>query len=158
MTVLEVTRYLHDQIPLSRHLAATVERYDGQSIRLSAPLEPNLNHQSTAFGGSQSALAILSGWALLHLNLRDRAISASLVIQRSTIDFREPIEGAFSATSTLPDVTRWERFLATLARHRRARLAVAADIECGALLSGTHEGVYVAALQLDARGSPASRG
>src|SRR5512146_2095045 len=144
MTVTEVTKYLHDQIPLSRHLAATVESYDGQSIRLSAPLEPNLNHQSTAFGGSQSALAILSGWSLLHLNLRDRGTPSNIVIQRSTIDYREPVDGAFTATSILPDGTSWERFLATLKRHRRARVAIIATIECGARVAGTHEGVYVA--------------
>jgi thioesterase domain-containing protein len=145
MTVIEVTRYLHEQIPLSRHLAATVESYDGWSIRLSAPLEPNLNHQCTAFGGSQSALAILSGWALLHLNLRDRAIPSNIVIQRSTIDYREPVDAAFTATSILPEGRSWERFLTTLTRHQRARIAVIARIECGARVAGTHEGVYVAA-------------
>ncbi len=144
MTVTEVTRYLHEAIPLSRHLAAVVDSYDGQSIRLSAPLEPNLNHTFTAFGGSQSALAILSGWALIHLNLRDRAIPSNVVIQRSTIEYREPVDGAFSATSLLPDQTSWDRFLAMLARHRRARVAVVASIECGARVAGTHEGVYVA--------------
>lgn len=145
MTVLEVTKYLHDQIPLSRHLAATVESYDGHSIRLSAPLEPNLNHQSTAFGGSQSALAILSGWALLHLNLRDRGSPSNIVIQRSTVDYREPVDAAFTATSVLPAGVTWERFLTTLARHHRARVAVLATIECGSRVAGTHEGVYVAA-------------
>jgi len=82
MTLDEITAYLHQHIPLSQHLGAAVEAYDGASLRLGAPLAPNLNHRSTAFGGSLSALAILSGWTLLHLNLRERAIEPRHPAQR----------------------------------------------------------------------------
>jgi thioesterase domain-containing protein len=144
MTVGEVTRYLHEHIPLTRHLGATVESYDHRSIRLAAPLDLNLNHRNTAFGGSMSALAILSGWTLLHLNLREREVVARLIIQHSTFDFREPVDGDFTATSTLPAPARWERFLVTLARHDRARVAITAVVRFGSRTGGSHEGVYVA--------------
>ncbi|RYE53550.1 MAG: hypothetical protein EOP18_08925, partial [Rhizobiaceae bacterium] len=47
-----------------RVVAASVER-----VTLSAPLAPNINHRATVFGGSASAVAILSAWSLLHLRL-----------------------------------------------------------------------------------------
>ncbi len=140
----DVTRYLHEQIPITRELGAVVQGYDGATVRLAAPLAPNLNHRSTAFGGSLSAVAILAGWTLLYLKLRERGADATLVIQRSEIDFDEPVDGDFAATATLPPAAEWDRFLATLGRHGRARIHVRGTIEAGSGKAGTYEGVYVA--------------
>ncbi len=144
MTLEQITAYLHEQIPITRSLGAAVELYDGNSIRLAAPLGPNLNHRGTAFGGSLSALAVLSAWALLHLNLGERGIASRLVVQRSTLDFHAPVDGDFTATSTLPAPAQWNRFLATLERHGRARVTVTSLIACASALGASHEGTYVA--------------
>jgi thioesterase domain-containing protein len=146
MTLDEFTRYLHEHIPLTRHLGAVVEAWDGATVRLGAPLAPNLNHRSTAFGGSLSALAILSGWALVHLALRERGIEARVVIQRTELDFVEPVDGDFTATSALPPAKDWERFLKTLERHRRARITVASTLRWPSGVGGEHRGTYVAVL------------
>jgi thioesterase domain-containing protein len=152
MTLDETTRYLHEHIPLTLHLGAVVEAYDGTSIRVTAPLAPNLNHRSTAFGGSLSALGILAGWTLLHLNLRQQGIEARLVIQRSEFDFDDPVvDRDFTATSTLPEPADWQRFVTTLHRRRRARVRVRGEIQSAAGTGGRFEGVYVA-LRLDAGG------
>lgn len=140
----EITAYLHAHIPITQALGARVESWDGSAIRLSAPLAPNLNHRGTAFGGSLSALAILAGWAILHLALRERGLEVRLVIQRSALDFVEPIEGDFTASARLPPPAQWERFLATLSRHSRARITVEGEVACGGRAGGRHEGVYVA--------------
>ncbi len=144
MTLEEITLYLHEHIPLTRPLGAVVEAWDGATVRLGAPLAPNLNHRATAFGGSLSALAILSGWVLVHLALRERGIEARLVIQRSEFDFEEPVDGDFTATSALPPAKDWDRFLATLKRHRRARVAVTTTVSSASGVGGTHRGAYVA--------------
>lgn len=139
-----LTRYLHEHIPLTRQLGATAEIWDGVTLRLAAPLEPNLNHRSTAFGGSLSAVAILSGWALVHLALRDRGVEARVVIQRSELDFLDPVDGDFTATAALPPAIEWERFLATLKRHRRARVDVRSILRGPSGVGGEHVGTYVA--------------
>lgn len=144
MTLDEITRYLHDHIPVTAHLGATVAAYDGGSIRVAAPLAPNLNHRGTAFGGSLSALGILAGWALLHLNLRARGIEARLVIQRSGMDYDAPVLGDFTATARLPDPAEWERFLATLARRGKARVTVRGHIGSAEGDAGAFDGAYVA--------------
>ncbi len=144
MTPDEITAYLHEHMPITRSLGARVEFYDGDSVRLAAPLAPNLNHFGTAFGGSLSSLAILSGWVLLHLELRKRGIAARLVIQRSALDFAAPVDGDFTATSVLPPAAAWNRFLATLARHRRARVTVSSTLAAASGVGGRHDGTYVA--------------
>jgi thioesterase domain-containing protein len=144
MTLDEITAYLHAQMPITRSLGARVERYDGDSVRLSAPLAPNLNHFATAYGGSLAAVAILSGWVLLDQQLRDRGIASRLVIQRSVFDFAAPVDGDFTATSVLPPAQAWRRFLATLERHHAARVTVSTEIACASGVRGRHEGTYVA--------------
>lgn len=146
MTSAELTRYLHEHIPVTRALGVTAEEWDGRSVRLAAPLAPNLNHRATAFGGSLSAVAILSGWALVHLALRAERIEARVVIQRTELDFEEPVDGDFTSTATLPPAIEWERFLATLRRHRRARLTVRSTLRGPSGVGGEHVGTYVAVI------------
>jgi len=140
----ELTAYLHLHIPLSRRLGAAAGAWDGRALTLEAPLEPNLNHRGTAFGGSLTALAILSGWAALHLALGARAPAAHIVIQRSAMDFDAPVEGFFSAEATLPQGEEWERFLRALSRRGRGRIVVPSEIRCGGRVAGRHQGTYVA--------------
>lgn len=144
MKLDDVTRYLHEHIPISRHLGVRVGAYDGRSLRLAAPLAPNVNHTGTVFGGSLSAIGILTGWTLLHLKLRELELDARLVIQRNEIDFDEPIAADLSSTATLPDEPEWERFLATLRRHRRARVRVRGAFGSSPSTGGSYQGLYVA--------------
>ena len=144
MKLSEITSYLHEHIPLTSHLGAVVESYDGTTVCLWAPLAPNLNHRNTAFGGSISALGILSGWTLIFLKLRETGIRNRLVIQKSSFDFKDPIDNDFNATCTLPDLKTWEKFIQTLTRHGRARITVRSRIENSSGIGGTHTGVYVA--------------
>ncbi|HEX9052702.1 MAG TPA: YiiD C-terminal domain-containing protein [Anaeromyxobacter sp.] len=144
MTLDEITAYLHEHMPITRGLGARVAAYDGLSVRLAAPLAPNLNHFGSAYGGSLSAVAILSGWVLLYLQLRERGIANRVVIQRSALDFASPVDGDFTATSVLPPPAAWDRFLATLARHHAARVTVSTTLACASGVGGRHEGTYVA--------------
>ncbi len=90
------------------------------------------------------------GRRLTHSRVRDvvplttQTIPNRLVIQRSTLDFQEPVGGDFTAISTLPVATEWDRFLSTLARHDRARVSVPGAIHCASGIGASHEGVYVA--------------
>ncbi len=144
MTLDEITAHVHAQMPITRSLGARVVRYDGASVRVEAPLAQNVNHFATVFGGSLSAVAILSGWVLLDLALRERGIASRLVIQRSVYDFTAPLGGDFATTSVLPPPAAWDRFLATLARHHTARVTVTTTVEGASGPGGRHEGTYVA--------------
>jgi thioesterase domain-containing protein len=140
----ELTTYLYEHIPLTRALGVVAQAWDGRTLSLRAPLEPNRNLRGTAFGGSLAALAIVCGWAALHLALGEGAGDLRLVIQRSTLDFQTPVEGEFSAVASVPDGDAWARFLRGLKRRGRARIAVPGDIRCDGRIAGRHEGVYAA--------------
>lgn len=144
MDVSRVTAYLHEHIPITAHLGAKVDAYDGTSISLSAPLRPNLNHRNTVFGGSMSVLAILSGWTLLHIKLHEEKIKCRLVIQKTSCNFLEPIDDDFTSTSSMPEGDVWGKFVKTLKKHGKARIAVSSRITSSSGTGGTHEGLYVA--------------
>ncbi|NIQ94298.1 MAG: thioesterase [Desulfuromonadales bacterium] len=142
-----ITAYLHEHIPITAHLGVRVEVWDGETVRLAAPLEPNLNHRCTAFGGSLSALAILAGWTVLHLKLRAAGLRCRLVIQKSAFDFVEAVESDFAAVCQAPAEESWTRFVTTLRRRGRARIRLQAKVETAAGDPGGHyEGSYVALL------------
>lgn len=138
-----VERYLHDHIPLSAAMGARVVRAAPEGVVLEAPLEPNLNHRDTAFGGSVAAMAILAGWTLVHVRLRAEGVEARTVIQRSDVAYLHPVEEAFQASAEAPDPAAWTRFLRTLERWERARIQVETAVTCGGREVARLRGEYV---------------
>lgn len=141
---LEVEQYLHRHIPLTVAMGVRVRVATPGRVELAAPLAPNINHHSTVFGGSASALATLSAWALVHVGLRHANVEATLVIQRNVMSYEEPIHGDFSAVCTLGDDAAWQRFLRTLERRGRARIAMNAHLMFEGRQVASFEGDFVA--------------
>jgi thioesterase domain-containing protein len=141
---LALERYLHQQIPLSAAMGVRVSVATRERVQLAVPLAPNVNHNETAFGGSAAALATLSAWALLHLRLAAAGVQARLVIQRSTMEYEQPIPGDFEGACRFTDEVSWERFRLTLARRGRARLTLAAHLFYDERQMATFEGDFVA--------------
>jgi len=139
--------YLHKQIPLSAAMQVSVQSATAESVVLSAPLEPNINHKSTVFGGSASALGILAAWSLLHLRLVDAGCACEIVIQSNRMDYDRPITGAFTATSSLADASAWPAFLNMLTRRKRARIEVQSLLTYRDAAVGRLQGRFVAFLR-----------
>jgi thioesterase domain-containing protein len=141
---IELEKYIHEHIPLSRAMAVAVVSVDEEAVTLQAPLEPNINHRQTVFGGSASALAIVAGWSLLHVRLLAEGIPHRLVIQRNSMEYLRPILGQFTARSSLERPDRWRPFRAALARRGKARVTVLATLECSGCMVGRFAGEFVA--------------
>ncbi|WP_312233424.1 YiiD C-terminal domain-containing protein, partial [Stutzerimonas nitrititolerans] len=43
---------LHHDIPLTRALGLRVEQWENHELRVKVPLQANINHKSSMFGGS----------------------------------------------------------------------------------------------------------
>ena len=118
---------LHGTIPLSQAMGVRVTGYDGECLRLEAPLAPNTNHKETAFGGSLSALAMLCGWGLLHLKLTEAGLHKHIVIQASHLRYLRPVTTALRAECHVPQ-DALDRLLHTLNRRDRARIELRVTI------------------------------
>jgi thioesterase domain-containing protein len=139
--------YLHRQIPLSAAMMVSVRSVTADAVVLAAPIEPNINHKHTVFGGSASALGILAAWSLLHLRLVDAGHPSEIVIQSNQMDYDRPIVGAFTAASSLADPAAWPAFVAMLVRRKRARIEVRSVLTYDDAIVGRLSGRFVAFLR-----------
>lgn len=144
MAPAEVEAYLHEHIPLSAAMEVRVTACDAGGATLRAPLAPNINHRSTVFGGSASAVAILAAWTWLNFRLRAEGHTARLVIQKNTVNYLRPIAGEFEARCDAPAPETVAKFLATFRRHGKARLEVGAVLLSEGRPATTFTGDYVA--------------
>jgi thioesterase domain-containing protein len=143
---LVLERYLYEQIPLSAAMGVRVGMATLEQVRLAAPLGPNVNHNETVFGGSAAALATLTAWSLLHLRCARAGLRARLVIQRSSMEYEQPIPGDFEAVCSFCDEPAWERFRSTLVRRGRGRLTLPAHLLYDARRVATFAGDFVGLL------------
>jgi thioesterase domain-containing protein len=123
-----VERYLHEHIPISAAMAISVTRADIDGVTLTAPLEPNINHRSTVFGGSCASVAILAAWTLVHLHVKATGRPARIVIQRGATEYLASIAGEFSATCQSPEPAAWMRFDRAFERRGQARMELAVEV------------------------------
>lgn len=137
-------QYLHQHIPLSAAMAVSVVRATSEQVVLAAPLQPNINHRDTVFGGSASALAILAAWSLVHVRLQTAGLNSRLVIQRNDISYEAPMADAFNAVADWGEDPPWERFLRMLERKGKARCVVHAVLVCRDRPAGRFRGEFVA--------------
>jgi thioesterase domain-containing protein len=135
--------FIRQQIPITSNLGVKITDYDGQKISISAPLSANKNLHGTAFGGSQAAIGILTGWALIYLKLKQLGIPNDLVIQKSSYDFLKPVTADFMAECQLPTRTEFETFLQQLDEKGKARINLVAKLHSETGLCGVHNGLYV---------------
>ena len=146
MDIPVLQRYLHDRIPLSKAMDVQVVEATEDCVTLCAPLEPNINHRDTVFGGSASAVAILSAWTLMYLRLKSEGFNVRIVIQKNTMTYERPIAGRFTASATVSDPAAWKRFVDTLRRKSRGRFTVRSVLHRDAERAGEFVGDFVASL------------
>jgi thioesterase domain-containing protein len=125
----ELEQYLHQQIPLAQVMGVRVMALSPAAVTLGAPLEPNINHHETVFGGAAASVALLAGWSLLHLRLRSSGLEQRLVIQRHSMEHERPITAAFTARAQLAPTAEWSQFAAMLRRRGKARIGVSVHLE-----------------------------
>lgn len=137
-----IQELFYEKIPLTRALGVRVEEYAGGRLTLTAPLSANVNHLGTAFGGSLHAVAVLSGYGLLWLELRD--LDPHIVIRDSTISYERPVTGDLRAVCQSPGAEELERFRQTFLHKGRARIALDATIEDAGRPAVRFRGTFVA--------------
>lgn len=120
--------YLQSHIPISEAMGVCVEHASKEKVILTAPFANNINHKKTVFGGSLHAVATLACWSLLHLNLEE----VQIVITRSEVDYRAPVDGDFKAECVLQ-----ERCLAEVHQNLAVERESAPRSNCHHFPSGT---------------------
>lgn len=140
---IELQNVLHNEIPITRRIGIQVEQCDVDRIVLTAPLEPNINHKCTAFGGSLYSVAVLTGWSFVYSNMKLHDLSGHIVIQHSEVDYIAPVDGQIRAECVMQDQDELFRFIKTYKRKGRARIKLQVKVMFNEIEAMTLKGQYV---------------
>jgi thioesterase domain-containing protein len=128
MSPRDLGAFLHEKIPLTRAMGVRVAE-SGARLVLEAPLDANVNHLGTAFGGSLHALPTLACYAALWTLLREAGLDGHVVVKRSAAQYRQPVKGVLRAVCARPTAAACAEFIADLRRHKKARMELTAIVE-----------------------------
>ena len=134
---------LNSEIPLTKHIGIRVGGHTDSSLILHAPLESNINHKSTAFGGSLYSLCVLSGWGLIYLLLQQHQLAGHIVIQQSDIQYIKPVKTDLTAKCSFTSLEQQNKFIKMYKRKGLARLQLEASIACNNEKAVMFNGTYV---------------
>lgn len=119
---LENLRAYCRSMPPVAAIGIDVVGYDGERLRMRAPLAINVNDKGTAFGGSMTSLMTLAGWGLVTLRLQQAGRVADVFVADSTVHYRKPLYADLVADAMLAPGEDWDTFLATFLQRGRSRI------------------------------------
>jgi thioesterase domain-containing protein len=131
MAPVVLEEFLHAKIPLTSTMGIRVIE-TGRRLVLEAPLDANVNHLGTAFGGSLHTLPILACYSVVWTLLREAGLDGHVVVKHSAADYRQPVKGTLRAVCDRPAAETVTAFITDLRRLKKARM------ELSAIVEGTH--------------------
>lgn len=129
MTKTEIEQYLYQHIPITKAMGVVAVEFSKEAVKFKAPLSNNINHRSTAFGGSISSLLITTGWSYLRLLFDEADPIPRIVIGKSSTNYLKPVTTDFTSELHLPDQANLETFLDMYDRFGKARILLTAKIK-----------------------------
>jgi thioesterase domain-containing protein len=118
----------YQAMPPVAAMRTSIAGYDGQRLRLHAPLSANVNDKGCAFGGSLGSLMTLAAWGLVTLRVQAADMQADVFVADSRIRYLAPLFADLTAEAELEPSASWDEFLATLRERGRARTELVARV------------------------------
>ncbi len=140
----KLQQVFHSEIPITKEMGLHVRQLSSTEITVCAPLAPNTNHKSTAFGGSLYSVVVLTGWGLLYALLSQEKQEAHIVIFESNIYFHLPVKEDFCAICRIPETVALEKFLRQFRKKGRAKIKLLVQIITEDGIAVSFHGTYVA--------------
>jgi len=109
-------------------MQVSIAGYDGERLRLRAPLSHNVNDKGCAFGGSLSSLMTLASWGLVTLHVQAAGMEADVYVADSQVRYLAPLFDDLEAEAHASPESDWHDFLATLSQKGRARTELVARV------------------------------
>lgn len=129
MSEKKLEAFLHEKIPLTKAMGLHVAESRGRRLVLEAPLDKNINHLGTAFGGSLHMLPTLACYAGLWTLLREAGLDGHVIVKHSEADYKSPVKGTLRAVCVRPPAADAKDFIRDLKRHKKARMTLTAIVE-----------------------------
>ena len=115
-------------IPITDWMQLEITAWDSDSLRMFAPLAPNVNDKGCAFGGSLTSVMTLACWSLVKLAMDQRGLVCDIYVQDSEVRYLAPVWEDFSAEARLAYGNAFDEFFATLESRGKARLSAHCEV------------------------------
>ena len=102
--------------------------YDGEALRLHAPLARHVNDKGCAFGGSLVSLMTLAGWGLASLQLQAAGLDADVFVADSPVRYLAPLFADLEAVAGFAADADPAGFLDAVRNRGRGRIEVQASV------------------------------
>lgn len=127
--LIELERTLKREMPITAAMDIRPVAWDAGRLTMRMPLEPNRNHQYSAFAGSLSALCTIVGWGTVFMLLHREGLAGNIVIRRSEIRYLRSVRSAeIVARGLTIDAAAESYFFELLRSKGRSKIDVAAEI------------------------------
>jgi thioesterase domain-containing protein len=118
----------YQAMPPVAALQLRIAGFDGDCLRLHAPLSAHVNDKGCAFGGSLGSLMTLAGWGLVTLRLQRTGMAAEVYVADNSVRYRAPLYADLEAEARLADGESWDAVAAALRERGRARVFLQACV------------------------------
>lgn len=125
----QLQEILHTEIIATKVLEFEILDLNDEFLSLKAPIKTNINDKKTAFGGSVSALCMISGWSLCWLVAKEIGVDADIVIYKSEIDFKLPLKKDFTTKVFFPPKEKIEKLKQNLQKRKKSSLELEITIK-----------------------------
>ncbi len=120
---------LHSEMPITRPMGIEVVSWQDERLTMQMPLEPNRNHQYSAFAGSLNALCTIVGWGTVFMLLHHDSLAGNIVIRRGKIRYLRPVRTPkFHAVSLPTEQKQVDYFFALLRSKGKSKIDVDVEI------------------------------
>lgn len=143
MNKKEAQKYIETNIPMTKIMGMEIVELTHDSVRISMPHAPNVNHQGSAFGGSIDSLFFVTSWAYVQLLIEDFDPHPRILGRRGKSTFHKPVKSDFEAKVLIPDDSVVQIFLDDLRQKGKGRLTAKAVVEYEGEVAAEFEGDFV---------------
>lgn len=128
----------YQSMPPVAAMGLRIAGFDGQRLRLHAPLARHVNDKGCAFGGSLASLMTLASWGLVWLQLDAAGIEADIFVADSQVRYLAPLYADLAVEAVIAPESTWDAFVTTLRQKGRARagLLATAELPDGGIATG----------------------
>ena len=120
---------LRREMPITAAMGIEVVSWDNARLTMQMPLEPNRNHQYSAFAGSLNALCTIVGWGTIFMLLQRESLNGNIVIRRGKIRYLRPVRTPeFLAVGMPIDPAQGDYFFELLRSKAKSKIDLAVEI------------------------------
>lgn len=118
----------YQAMPPVAAMQVRIDHYDGERLRLHAPLSHHVNDKGCAFGGSLNSLMTLASWGLVSMRLEAAGLRSDVYVADNRVRYLAPLYADLEAEAEVSPEASWDDFIAGLRSRGKARTHIHAHV------------------------------